>query len=54
MKLELALQKEKVSFFEELKKQSFIMSDSSTNKIDGQSKLNMTDIQKQEKISFEK
>jgi hypothetical protein len=30
------------------------MSDNSTNKIDGQAKLNVTDQQKQEKISFEK
>jgi len=54
MKLEVPQQKEKASFFEELKKQSFLMSDHSTNRIDGQGKLNVTDQQKQEKISFEK
>jgi len=30
------------------------MSDNSTSKIDGKEKLNITDVQKQEKISFEK
>jgi len=54
LKLDIPQQKEKVSFFEELKKQSFIMSDNSTNKIDGTGKLNVTDVQKQEKISFQK
>lgn len=44
LKLEIPQQKEKVSFFEELKKQSFIMSDNSTNKVDGTSKLNVTDV----------
>lgn len=54
LKLDVAQQKEKVSFFEELKKQSFIMSDNSTAKVDKNGKLNVTDQQKQEKISFEK
>jgi hypothetical protein len=44
LRLDMPQQKEKVSFFEELKKQSFIMSDNSTNKIDGTGKLNVTDI----------
>lgn len=52
LKLDIAQQKEKHSFFEELKKQSFLMSDSSTNKVDG--KVNVTDNHKQEKASFEK
>jgi hypothetical protein len=30
------------------------MSDNSTNKVDGTAKLNVTDVQKQEKISFQK
>lgn len=47
-------QKEKISFLEDLKKQSFVMSDNSTNKLDVQSKLNITDLQRQEKISFQK
>jgi len=44
LRLDMPQQKEKVSFFEELEKQSFIMSDNSTNKIDGTGKLNVTDI----------
>lgn len=52
LKLDVAQQKEKVSFFEELKKQSFIMSDNSTNKMEG--KVNVTDQQRQDKQSFEK
>ena len=46
LKLDAAQQKEKVSFFEELKKQSFIMSDNSTAKVDKNGKLNVTDQQK--------
>jgi hypothetical protein len=41
LKLDANRQKEKVSFFEELKKQSFLMSESSTNKVEGKN-MNMT------------
>ena len=48
MKLEIPAnsqqQKEKLSFLEDLKKQSFVVSDNSTNKLDGQGNLNITDI----------
>jgi hypothetical protein len=51
LKLDANRQKEKVSFFEELKKQSFIMSDTSTNKVDGKG-VNITNQHRQEKASF--
>ena len=48
MKLEIPAnsqqQKEKLSFLEDLRKQSFVVSDNSTNKLDGQGNLNITDI----------
>lgn len=44
LKLDPNQQKEKVSFFEELRKQSFIMSVTSTNKMDREGKgVNVTD-----------
>jgi hypothetical protein len=51
LKLEMPIsgqqQKEKISFLEDLKKQSFVMSDgNSTNKMDVPSKLNITDVQR--------
>ena len=52
LKLESA-QKEKNSFFEELKKQSFIISETSTQKMDQKESLNIGDQQKNEKKSFE-
>jgi hypothetical protein len=39
-------QKEKLSFLEDLKKQSFVMSDNSTSKMDVPGKLNITDVQR--------
>ena len=45
LRLDANRQKEKVSFFEELKKQSFVMSDTSTNKVDGRN-INLTKIEK--------
>lgn len=50
LKLEMPMtgqqQKEKISFLEDLKKQSFVMSDNSTSKMDVQGKLNITDVQR--------
>lgn len=46
LKLDPNQQREKVSFFEELKKQSFLMSGNSTNKFDAQANLNVTDLNK--------
>ena len=42
--IESQQQKEKLSFLEDLRKQSFVVSDNSTNKLDGQGNLNITDI----------
>ena len=58
MKLEIPIasqqQREKISFLEDLKKKSFLMSENSTNKLDEKDKLNITENQRQEKISFQK
>ena len=51
IKLESA-QKEKNSFLEELKKQSFIFSETSTQKMDVREDVNVSSIQKQEQKSF--
>ncbi len=52
LKLESA-QKEKNSFLEELKKQSFILSENSTQKVEVKESINIGDKQKEEKKSFE-